>query len=159
MAKLSLYARKRVISLKSAGNSYKKIQEVLLDEGINISIAAMSLFLSRYWKTGHLNDARWSGRKLKLRQHVDYMDEKDERKWRIDFTGIERKGCQRLRHGCVNSDNSTSKAKIRLEERECKVVHQPNKMKWLAFCLKALSEKEKFENIIFKNQHANWITC
>ncbi len=49
-----------------------------------------------------------------------------------------------------------SKAKIRLEEREREVIASsymnPNKMKRLAFCLKALSEKEKFENIIFADE-------
>ena len=77
MTKLFLYARKRVISLKSAGNLKKNIQEVLLEDGIKTSVAAISLLFSRYRKTGRLIDAPRSGRKPKLRQeHIIYLDEK-----------------------------------------------------------------------------------
>jgi transposase len=76
MAKLSLYKKKSDF-FKIRRKFKQKIQEVLLEEGIKTSIAAISLFLSRYRKTGRLIDARRSGRKPKLRQeHVDYMDEK-----------------------------------------------------------------------------------
>ncbi|CAB4023744.1 Transposable element Tcb2 transposase [Paramuricea clavata] len=156
MAKLSLYARKGVISLKSAENSNKKIQEVLLEEGINTSITAISLFLSRYRKTGRLNDARRSGRKPKLRQeHVDYMDEK--MKENDELTSRELK--EKVAKDC---DMDVSTATIRRARRKlgwkkenaryCQFVREPNKMKRLAFCLKALREKEKFENIIFTDE-------
>ena len=58
-----------MISLKSTGNSNKKIQEVLLEE-LKLQSQQFRCFFCNI-------DARRSGRKPKLRQeHVDYMDEK-----------------------------------------------------------------------------------
>lgn len=123
MAKLSLFARKRVISLKSAGNSNKKIQEVLLEEGIKTSITAISLFLLRYRKTGRLIDAPQSGQKPKLKQeHMDYIDEKMKENDELTSRELKGKVAEDYDMDVSNSDNSTSKAKIRLEEREREVL-------------------------------------
>ena len=62
MGKLSEYARKRIISLRSSGTTQTKIKELLEQEGIKTSRSAISLFLSRYSKTGDIGDAPRSGR-------------------------------------------------------------------------------------------------
>ena len=77
MGKLSEHARKRIISLRSSGTTQTKIKELLEEEGIKTSRSAISLFLSRYSKTGDIGDAPRSGRKAKLAPGaIAFIDEK-----------------------------------------------------------------------------------
>ena len=66
-----------MISLRSSGTTQTKIKELLEQEGIKTSRSAISLFLSRYSKTGDIDDAPRSGRNAKLAPEViAYIDEK-----------------------------------------------------------------------------------
>ena len=77
MGKLSLYARNRVNSLQSSGVNITKITDILQEEGIRTSRSSVSLFLSRYRRSGRLQDAPRSGRKQILyEQHCKYIDNK-----------------------------------------------------------------------------------
>ena len=77
MGKLLQYARKRIISLHSSGINQTKIQKVLDQEGIKTSRSAISLFLSRYSRTGDIGDAPRSGRNAKLApEAIVYIEEK-----------------------------------------------------------------------------------
>ena len=77
MGKLSQYARKRIISLHSSGINQTKIQKALDQEGIKTSRSAISLFLSRYSRTGDIDDAPRSGRNAKLApEAIAYIEEK-----------------------------------------------------------------------------------
>lgn len=77
MGKLSEYARKRIISLRSSGTKQTKIKELLEQEGIKTSRSAISLFLSRYSKTGDIGDAPRCGRTAKLApETIAYIEEK-----------------------------------------------------------------------------------
>ena len=77
MGKLSEYARKRVISLRSSGTTQTKIKELLEQDGIKTSRSAISLFLTRYSKTGDIGDPPRSGRIAKLApEAIAYIDEK-----------------------------------------------------------------------------------
>ena len=71
MAKLSTYARERVVALHSSGKNVTQIKKMLECEGIKTSRSAVSLLLSRYQNTGSLRDAKRSGRKSKVQsEHV-----------------------------------------------------------------------------------------
>ena len=156
MTKLSLYARKRAISLKSAGNSNKKIQEVLLEDGIKTSVAAILLFSSRYQKTGRLIDAPRTGRKPKLRQeHIVYLDEKMKENGELASRELKENVAKDCDMDVSTATIQRARRKLGWKKenaRYCQFVCEPNKMKRLAFCLKALSEKEKFDNIIFTDE-------
>ena len=67
MGKLSMYARNRII-LRNSGQKINEIRNNLEEEGIKTSRSAVSLFLSRYKKSGRINDAPRSGRKTKLNE-------------------------------------------------------------------------------------------
>ena len=68
MGKLSLYARNRVISLQSSGVNITKITDILREEGVTTSRSSVNLFLSRYRRSGSLQDAPRSGRKQNLNE-------------------------------------------------------------------------------------------
>ena len=79
MPKLFAYARERVINLYSSGESVTKITKLLQGEGINASRSAVSSFLSRYRRTGSIQDAKRSycGRRTKLsNDHVKFIDDR-----------------------------------------------------------------------------------
>ena len=62
-----MYTRNCIISLRNSGQKITKIRDILEEEeGITTSRSAVSLFLSRYKKTGRINDEPRSGRKPKL---------------------------------------------------------------------------------------------
>ena len=76
MGKLSVYARNRILSLRSSGVNIQKIKDMLEEEGIETSRSAVSLFLSRYRKSGNVSDAPRSGRKPILNEEqLQYVDE------------------------------------------------------------------------------------
>ena len=156
MGKLSEYARKRIISLRSSGTTQTKIKELLEQEGIKTSRSAISLFLSRYSKTGDIGDAPRSGRTAKLApEAIAYIDRKMHEN--DELTSRELK--EKLSNEC---DVQISEATIRRARRKlgwkvenaryCQLVREQNKIKRLAFCLKAFTEKDKFENVIFTDE-------
>ena len=156
MGKLSLYARKRIISLRSSGAKHTKIKELLETEGIKTSRSAISLFLSRYSKTGDMGDAPGSGRNTKVPPEAtrfieDKMQENDE------FTSRELK--EKLANECDIQISESTIRRIRRKlgwkvenARYCQLVRDVNKIKRLAFCLKAFTEKDMFQNVIFTDE-------
>ena len=77
MGKLSEFARNRIVSPESSGTSITKIRNILKEEGIKTSRPAVSLFLSRYERSGSLADAKRSGRKPILSGcERDFIDDK-----------------------------------------------------------------------------------
>ena len=156
MGKLSEYARKRIISLRSSGTKQTKIKELLEQEGIKTSRSAISLFLSRYSKTGDIGDAPRCGRTAKLApETIAYIEEKMQEN--DELTSRELK--DKLSNEC---DVQISEATIRRVRRKlgwkvekaryCQLVREQNKIKRLAFCLKAFTEKDTFENVIFTDE-------
>ena len=156
MGKLSQYARERIISLHSSGINRTKIQKALDQEGIKTSRSAISLFLSRYSRTGDIGDAPRSGRNAKLApEAIAYIEEKMEEN--DELTSRELK--EKMANEC---DIQISEATIRRVRRKlgwkvenaryCQLVREPNKIKRMAFCLKAFIEKDMFKNVIFTDQ-------
>ena len=156
MGKLSQYARKRIISLHSSGINRTKIQKALDQEGIKTSRSAISLFLSRYSRTGDIGDAPRSGRNAKLApEAIAYIEEKMQEN--DELTSRELK--EKMANEC---DIQISEATIRRVRRKlgwkvenaryCQLVREPNKIKRMAFCLKAFTEKDVFKNVIFTDE-------
>ena len=77
MGKLSFYARKRIVNLHLLGINISQIAWKLTEEdGIITSRPALSLFLSRFKRTGDLHDRARKGRNPKLLiRHFDVIDE------------------------------------------------------------------------------------
>ncbi|CAB4032482.1 Transposable element Tcb2 transposase [Paramuricea clavata] len=156
MGKLSQYARKRIISLHSSGINRTKIQKALDQEGIKTSRSAISLFLSRYSRTDDIGDAPRSGRNAKLApEAIAYIEEKMQEN--DELTSRELK--EKMANEC---DIQISEATIRRVRRKlgwkvenaryCQLVCEPNKIKRMAFCLKAFTEKDMFKNVIFMDE-------
>jgi transposase len=156
MGKLSQYARKRIISLHSSGINRTKIQKALDQEGIKTSRSAISLFLSRYSRTGDIGDAPRSGRNAKLApEAIAYIEEKMQEN--DELTSRELK--EKMANEC---DIQISEATIRRVRRKlgwkvenaryCHLVREPNKIKRMAFCLKAFTDKDMFKNVIFTDE-------
>ena len=142
--------------MRSSGTTQTKIKELLEQEGIKTSRSAISLFLTRYSKTGDIGDAPRSGRIAKLApEAIAYIDEKMHEN--DELTSRELK--DKLANEC---DVRISEAPIRRARRKlgwkvenpryCQLVHEQNKIKRLAFCLKAFVEKDKFENVTFTDE-------
>ena len=156
MGKLSKYARKRIISLRSSGTTQTKIKELLEEEGIKTFRSAISLFLSRYSKTGDIGDAPRSGHNAKLApEAIAFIDEKMHEHDELTSRVLKDK----LANEC---DVQISEATIRRARRKlgwkvenaryCQLVREQNRIKRLAFCLKVFTEKDKFENVIFTDE-------
>jgi len=146
MGKLSEYARNRIISLRSSGTTQTKIKDLLEQEGIKTSRSAISLFLARYSKTNDIGDAPRIGRTAKLApEAIAYIDEKMQEN--DELTSRELK--DNLANEC---DVEISEATIRRARRKlgwkvenaryCQLVREQNKIKRLAFCLKAFAERQ-----------------
>ena len=150
MPKLSAYARERVINLYSSGESVTKITKLLQGEGIKASRSAVSSFLSRYRRTGSIQDAKRSGRKTKLsNDHVKFID--DRMKENDELTSAELRDVEvsattvrRVKRNVLGWKSETA--------RYCQFVREPNKMKRFIFASNALLNKDTFEDVIFTDE-------
>ena len=157
MPKLSAYAQERVINLYSSGESVTKITKLLQGEGIKASRSAVSSFLSRYRRTGSIQDAKRSGRKTKLsNDHVKFID--DRMKENDELTSAELK--EKLSKECHVEVSATTVRRVKRNvlgwksetARYCQFVREPNKMKRFIFASNALLNKDTFEDVIFTDE-------
>ena len=158
MGKLSQYARERIVSLWSSLVPITKIANIFVEEGIQTSRSAVSLFLSRYRRNGgNLRDAPRSGRKSLLKEeHLEFIDEK--MKANDELTSAEIK-IKLVDEFGVDVSQSTIR-RVRREQlgwrhensRYCQFVREPNKIKRLFFCLNALAVNDAFEDVIFTDE-------
>ena len=156
MGKLSQYARNRIISLHMANNSIVSIVKILEEDGIKTSRNSVSSFIARYRRTGSIDDAQRSGRKPLLREDdKNFIDEKMREN--DELTSWE---LQKLLHDERQVTISTStirNARRKLgwkheKARYCQLIRDKNKTKRLVFCLKAMKEKDNFEDAIFTDE-------
>ena len=101
-------------------------------------------------------NARRSGRKPTLKQcHLEFIDEK--MKSDDELTSFELKKKLNEEHQ-INISSSTIQRVRRAmgwkheRARYCQMIREPNKLKRLSFCLKAISEKDAFDNVIFTDE-------
>ena len=157
MRKLSQYARNRIVSLRAANTSISKIVKILEnDDGIKTSRTSVSLFMRRYEKTGSIEDAQRSGRKAILSQDdVNFIDEK--MKANDELTSSELQKLLRDERNVNISPSTIRNVRRKIgwkheKARYCQLIRERNKVKTLVFCLKALKEKDEFENVIFTDE-------
>jgi transposase len=158
MPKLSLYARQRIVTLYfTKGVNVTNIAKLLKEEGIKVSRSAVSLFVSRYKKSGSLQDANRSGRKSKITdEHLNFIDNK--MKENDELTSKELQEQLLEEHNIQLSVSSIRRVKRNVlgwkseNARYCQFVREPNKMKRLIFCLSALVNKDTFEDVIFTDE-------
>ena len=156
MGKLSQYTRNRIISLRESNDSILNIVRILQSEGIRTSRNSVSSFIARYQRTASIDDAPRSGRKGKLSaEDMNFIDEK--MKQNDELTSAER---QKLLKDELNVSVSTSTVKYARRKlgwkheksRYCQFIRDQNKMKRLVFCLKAMKDKDCFEDVIFSDE-------
>ncbi|CAB4007133.1 Transposable element Tcb2 transposase [Paramuricea clavata] len=158
MGKLSQYARNRVISLRMANNSIVNIVRILQEEdGIKTSRTSVSSFIARYQRTGSIDDAQRSGRKSILSEEdVSFIDEK--MKANDELTSGEIQKLLRDERGVTISTSTIRNVRRKKlgwkheKARYCQLIREKNKVKRLVFCLKAMKEKDSFENAIFSDE-------
>ena len=114
----------------------------------------MSSFLSRYRRTGSIQDAKRSGRKAKLsNDHVKFID--DKMKENDELTSAELR--EKLSKECHVEVSATTVRRVKRNvlgwksetARYCQFVREPNKMKRFIFASNALLNKDTFEDVIF----------
>ena len=157
MGKLSLYWRRRVVSLSKGNMNVPSIVRVLSEEGIVVSQTSVSKFLKRYRQSGSLLDAPHTGRKSKiLKKHLSFMDEK--MKANDELTSEELKNL--MSKACDLNISASTIRRVTCEElgwkcentRYCQFVREPNKVKRLAFSLDSLLREDTFEDCIFTDE-------
>ena len=129
MGKLSEYTKNRIVSLKSCGTSISKITNILKEEGIITSQAAISLFLS----SGSSADAKHSGRKPILsgceRNFINYnMNNNDE----LTLSKLKHLLSEKI--GLNVSSSTVRHVRQNLGWRRekaqyCQLIQEPNKVK------------------------------
>ena len=157
MGKLSQYARNRIISLRAANTSTVKIVKVLQEEdGIKTSRTSVSLFIARHKRTGSVDDAQRSGRKPILSvADANFIDEKMMSNDELTSSEIQKP--LSVERG-VNVSTSTirnTRRKIGWKHekaRYCQLIRDRNKVKRLVFCLRAMNEKDGFQDVIFSDE-------
>ena len=156
MGKLSRYSRERIVALYYTGTQVTKIMRTLNQEGIQTSRSAVSLFLSRYRRTGSILDAPRSGRKQILSEEdVDFIDQKMHEN--DELTSSELKDILVNERGVQISTQTIRR--IRRDKlgwksettRYCQFVREPNKIR-VTFCLDALVRKDAFQDVIFTDE-------
>ena len=157
MGKLSQYARNQIVSLPAANTSISKIVKILeKDNGIKTSRTSVSLFMRRYEKTGSIEDAQRSGRKaIPSQNDVNFIDEK--MKANDELTSSELQKLLRNERNVNISPSTIRNVRRKIgwkheKARYCQLIRERNKVKRLVFCLKALKEKDEFENVIFTDE-------
>ena len=134
------------------------VTRVLAEEGMKVSRISVGRFLRSYRENCSLFDAPRSERKSKLsEEHLTFIDEK--MKENDELTSEELRKMVANECGVEVSSSATIR-RIRREKlgwkcentRYCQFVREPNKIKRLAFCLDALSRKDRFDDVIFTDE-------
>ena len=156
MGKLSQYTRNRIISLRASNNSILNIVRILQSEGIRTSRNSVSSFIARYQRTTSIDDAPRSGRKGKLSaEDMNLINEKIKQNDELTSAKL-----QKLLKDERNISVSTSTVKYARRKlgwkheksRYCQFIRDQNKIKRLVFCLKAMKDKDCFEDVVFTGE-------
>ena len=134
-----------MVTLKSTGHSNAGIAEILKGEGIKTSRSAVSLFVTRYRRTGTITDARRSGRKGILdSDDKDFIDDKLKSN---ELTSTEIKNLLSNERGVNVSSAIIRRAWRKIgwkHERVrsyCQQIRDVNKLRRLSFCLNELRQE------------------
>ena len=158
MAKLSDFARQRIVNLKKNKLKLKEIQDVLYTEdNITASVSAISRFLSRYRLSGSIKYRQRSGRPsvvsdIHRRLIHEELSKNNELSAR-DIQDIIRNRCG----GIIPSVSAIKRARFKLGWRwsgtkYCQLIRDVNKIKRLAFCQQLVANEEQFQDVIFSDE-------
>lgn len=157
MGKLSFYARKRIVNLHLLGINISQIVWKLTEEdGIIASRPAVSLFLSRFKRTGSLYNRPRKGRnpKLGIRQ-FDVIDE--EMKKNDELYSVELQRILLARCNITVSAQTIRRVWRRLGwtwsgTKYCQLIKDVNKPKCMEHCLKIPADGDDSSDVIFSDE-------
>ena len=157
MGKLSQFVRNRIVSLKSSGVSILKITQILeKEEGIKTLRFAVGQFIVRYQRTGSIADAQRSGRNPILSVHDrNFIDEQMSNNDELTSSELQNRLLEERGVSVSSGTVRNVRRKIGWKHeraRYCQLIREPNKIKRLSFCLKALRDKDRFEDAIFTDE-------
>lgn len=150
------YIRRRIISLKEAGNSNVKIHEILKSEALRVNYNSISYIIGKYKKDGQVADRHRSGRPTEIDPRVpDIIDR--HLKLNDELTA---KDLQEIIRGEIGSNVSIASIKRKRKEvgwitsgtRYCQLIRKANQQKRLSFAVKCLADNEQFQNVIFTDE-------
>ena len=156
MGKLSQYTRNRIISLHVSNKTIVNIVRLLEEEGVKTSRNSVSSFIKRYKQTGSINDARRSGRKgIISSDDINFIDEKMREN--DELTSGELQKLLKDERNVSVSASTVRYARRKLgwkheKSRYCQLIRNRNKIKRLVFALKAMKEKDDFEDAVFTDE-------
>ena len=157
MGKLSLYARQRIVNLHQLGKNVSEISSKIREEdNVNASRSAVSLFLTRFRATGTLYDKPRTGRNKKLViRHFDVIDEEMRRN--DELSSIELARILLARCDIEVSPRTVRRVRKKLGwtwsgTKYCQLVKDVNKPKRMEHCLKVLSDRDDFADVIFSDE-------
>ena len=130
MGKLSFYARKRIVNLHLLGINISQIVRKLNEEdGIIVSRPAVSLFLSRFKRTGSLYDRPRKGRNpILVIRHFDVIDEEIKKNDELSSLELQRILLARCNISlCTNHKASAKKTRMDLERDQVLPTDQRRK--------------------------------
>lgn len=152
MGKRSQYTRNQIISLHASNNSIVNI----VKEGVKTSRNSVSSFIMRYKRTGSINDAQRSGCKGIISQDdKNFIDEK--MKENDELTSAELQKLLKDERNVSVSASTIRYSRRKLgwkheKSRYCQQIRSRNKIKRLVFSLKAMKEKDGFEDVVFTDE-------
>ena len=156
MGKLLQYSRNRIISLHASNNSIVNIVKILEQEGVKTSRNSVSSFIMRYKRTGSINDAQRSGRKGIISQDdINFIDEKMKQNDELTLAELQKLLKDERNVSVSASTIRYSRRKLGWKHersRYCQLIRNHNKMKRLVFALKAMKEKDGFEDVVFTDE-------
>ena len=157
MGKLFQFVRNRIVSLKSSGVSILKITQILeKEEGIKTLRFAVGQFIVRYQRTGSIADAQRSGRNPILSVHDrNFIDEQMSNNDELTSSELQNRLLEERGVSVSSATVRNVRRKIGWKHdraRYCQLIREPNKIKRLSFCLKALRDKDRFEDAIFTDE-------
>ena len=127
------------------------------NQNITISSKFIPLAISKY-STGSLRDAKRSGRKSKLEnEHVNFIDNALSKNDEL----ISKELSEKLSTECgiqisattVRRDQRNVQGRKTESARYCQFVRDPNKVKWLVFALKTITEKIRSKMSFLQTKH------
>ena len=156
MGKLLQYTRNRIISLHASNNSLVNIVKILEEEGQKRHATVyVSSFIMRYKRTGSINDAQRSGHKSIISQDdKNFIDEKMEND---ELTSAELQKLLKDERNVSVSASTVQYSRRKLgwkheKSRYCQQIRSRNKIKRLVFSLKAMKEKDGFEDVVITDE-------
>lgn len=156
MARLSLFARQRIIHMRSKGMTYTEILQHLQEEGMETTRQTIAKFWNGYQQTGLIKARHGGGRKSLLSQeHLDLMDSKV--KENNELTGKELQKLMQDDFQLQISMQSMLRWRRRLgwqfgKTKFCQMVSEKNRPLRRDFAASCIDTQDTFDDVIFVDE-------